>query len=101
MNKTELVSFIAEKSEGALTKKQAELAVNLFEDAVVEALRNGDKLQLVGFMSVEPVGRNARKGRNPQTGEEMEIPAKMDVKIKAGKRLEKAVEGLNVNDFLK
>lgn len=101
MNKTELVSFIAEKSEGILTKKQAELAVNLFEYAVEEALRNGDKLQLVGFMSIEPVGRNARKGRNPQTGEEIEIPAKMDVKIKAGKRLEKAVEGLNVNDFLK
>jgi len=101
MNKGELVDYMVEKAEGALTKKQAELAVDLYHDAVVDTLKAGKKFNMIGMYGIEPVGRNARKGHNPQTGEEIEIAAKVGVKSKPGKRLEEAVSGLDVNQFLK
>jgi DNA-binding protein HU-beta len=101
MNKNDLVQFISENSEDKLSKKQSELALDLLWDGVVEALKKGDKVQLVGNITIEPVGRAERKGHNPQTNEDITIPAKMGVKLKPGKRLESAVEGLNVADYLK
>lgn len=101
MNKSELVAYIAEKSEGVLTKKAAELAVDLFGDAIVETIKNGDKVTLVGLLTAEPAGRKARKGHNPQTGETLQIPAKMSIKLKPGKRLEEAVADLDVEQFIK
>jgi DNA-binding protein HU-beta len=101
MNKSELVTYIAENSEDKLSKKQAELAVDLFGDGIVDALKKGEKVQLVGLLTAEPVGRAERKGHNPQSGEGINIEAKMSVKTKPGKRLEDAVLGLNIADFLK
>ncbi|ADD03356.1 histone family protein DNA-binding protein [Thermoanaerobacter mathranii subsp. mathranii str. A3] len=89
MNKADLVAKIAEKSE--LTKKDAEKALNAFIEAVEEALKNGDKVQLVGFGTFEVRERAERKGRNPQTREEITIPASKAPIFKAGKALKDLV----------
>ena len=89
MNKSELVSSMAEKS--GLTKKDAEKALKAFEETLTEALINGSKIQMVGFMSFEVSERAAREGRNPQTGEPMQIPASKTVKFKVGKALKDAI----------
>ena len=85
MNKTELVAEIAEKA--GLSKKDSEAAVKAFIDAVSESLKKGDKGQLVGFGTFEVSERPARTGRNPQTGETIEIAASRTPKFKAGKAL--------------
>lgn len=85
MNKSELVASIAEKSD--LSKKDAEKALNAFIESVEEALANGDKIQLVGFGTFEVRERAARKGRNPQTKEEINIPATKAPVFKVGKGL--------------
>ena len=90
MNKTELVSSIAEKSE--LTKKDAEKAVNALFASIEEALARGEKVQLVGFGTFEVRERKARTGRNPQTGEEIQIAAAKVPAFKPGKALKEAVE---------
>ena len=73
MNKTELIAEVAEKAE--LSKKDAEAAVSAVIDVITEALRRGEKVQLVGFGSFEVKTRAERMGRNPQTKEEIPIPA--------------------------
>jgi DNA-binding protein HU-beta len=85
MNKTELVAAIAEKTE--LSKKDAEKALKAFTDVVAEQLKNGEKVQLVGFGTFEVSERPAREGRNPLTGEKMQIKASKTPKFKAGKAL--------------
>ncbi|NPV26918.1 MAG: HU family DNA-binding protein [Firmicutes bacterium] len=89
MNKTELVSSVAEKTD--ITKKEAEKVVTAVFESIEEALGRGDKVQLVGFGTFEVRTREARKGRNPQTGEEIEIPATKVPAFKAGKALKDAV----------
>ncbi len=83
MNKTELVAVMAEKAN--ISKKDAEKALAAFTDAVAEPLKNGDKVQLVGFGTFETSERTAREGRNPRTGESMTIAACKAPKFKAGK----------------
>ena len=85
MNKTELIAEVAEKAE--LSKKDAEAALKAFTDVVAEELKKGEKIQLVGFGTFEVSERQARTGRNPQTGAEMTIPASKAPKFKAGKAL--------------
>ena len=85
MNKTELVAAIAEQTN--LSKKDAEAALKAFIDVVSEELKKGEKVQLVGFGTFEVSERAAREGRNPQTGETMEIKASKTPKFKAGKAL--------------
>jgi len=89
VNKTELVASVAEKS--GLKKKDAEMAVNAFFEAVQQALEKGDKVQVIGFGTFEVKERAARKGRNPQTGKEIDIPAAKNPVFKAGKQLKDAV----------
>ena len=86
---TELIAAIAAKTGD--TKKGAEASVNAFVDVVTEALTEGDKVQLVGFGSFEVRKRAARKGRNPQTKEEIKIPASKAPVFKAGKALKDLV----------
>lgn len=90
MNKNELVASMAEKS--GLTKKDAENALKVFVDTIQQALSEGDKVQLVGFGSFEVRERAERKGRNPQTKEEIIIPASKAPVFKAGKALKDALE---------
>ena len=85
MNKGELIAKIAEESK--LTKKAAEAALDAFVASVEEALKKGDKVQLVGFGTFEVRQRAARKGRNPQTKAEIKIPASKAPVFKAGKAL--------------
>jgi len=90
MNRTELVSAIAEKS--GITKKDAEGVLSATIDSITSALKSGDKVQLVGFGTFETRKRAARKGRNPQTGEEITISAATTPVFKAGKALKDAVK---------
>ena len=89
MNKAELIAKIAEESK--LTKKAAETALDAFVTSVEEALKNGEKVQLVGFGTFEVRERAARKGRNPQTKAEIKIPASKAPVFKAGKALKDLV----------
>lgn len=85
MNKGELIDAIA-KGAG-VTKTQAQDALETFTKAVTSALKKGDKVTLVGFGTFSSTKRAARKGRNPQTGKEINIAAKKVAKFKAGKEL--------------
>ena len=89
MNKSDLVAAIAAKTGD--TKKSAEETLNAFVSVVTDALVKGDKVQLVGFGSFEVRKRAARKGRNPQTKEEIKIPASKAPVFKAGKALKDLV----------
>ena len=89
MNKTELVAALTEKS--GLTKKDAEKVLNDLVDIVTDALVAGEKVQIVGFMSAEVKARPERKARNPQTREDIVIPASKAPVFKAGKALKDAV----------
>ena len=90
MNKADLVSMIAAKSN--LTKKDSESALNAFVESVTEALKADDKVVLVGFGSFETKKRAARKGKNPQTGAIIDIPAATVPAFKVGKALKDAVK---------
>lgn len=83
MNKKELIEKIAEKS--GLKKTEAEKSLKAFEEAIVDALKEGEKVTLVGFGTFSVSERKERKGRNPQTKTEITIPAKRVPKFTAGK----------------
>lgn len=85
MNKSELIDSIAEKS--GLNKTQAGDALNAVMDSIGDALEAGDSISLVGFGTFSVKDRKARTGRNPKTGEELNIPASKVPSFKAGKNL--------------
>ena len=90
LNRTELIAKIADES--GLTKTDADKAISALQTVLVDALAAGEAVKITGLMSVERTERAARKGRNPRTGEEIEIPAGYGVKISAGSTLKKAVQ---------
>jgi DNA-binding protein HU-beta len=85
MNKAELIDAIAASS--GLTKSDAKKALDAFVESTTDTLKKGDRISLVGFGSFSVSERKARTGRNPQTGKEIQIPAKKVVKFKAGSDL--------------
>lgn len=90
MNKADLVASVA--NETKLTKKDAEVAVNAVIEGIQDALKNGDKVQIIGFGTFEVRTRKARQGRNPRNpGETIEIPASKAPVFKAGKSLKDIV----------
>lgn len=89
MNKTELINKVAEATQ--MTKKDAAKSVEAVFEAITDSLRSGDKVQLIGFGNFEVRERAARKGRNPQTGEEIDIPATKAPVFKPGKQLKEEV----------
>lgn len=89
-NKADLVEKVAQKTE--LTKKDATAAVEAVFGTIEELLADGDRVQIIGFGTFEVRNRAARKGRNPQTGEEIEIAATRVPGFKAGKALKEAVK---------
>lgn len=89
MNKSDLITALASKAE--LSKKDAEKALGAFVDVVTEALKNGDKVQLVGFGTFESKVRPARTARNPRTGEEIKIEASKTASFKVGKALKDSI----------
>ena len=88
MTKTELIATVADKS--GLDRKQSEKAVAAIFDSIKKALIEGDKVQIIGFGTFENRTRSARKGRNPRTGAEIDIPASKLPSFKAGKGLKEA-----------
>ncbi|MES5949367.1 HU family DNA-binding protein [Bacillus toyonensis] len=90
MNKTELIKVVADKAE--LTLKDAATATQAVLDAITNTLANEEKVQILGFGTFEVRERSARTGRNPQTGEEMQIAASKAPAFKAGKELKEAVK---------
>lgn len=80
MNKTELIEAVASKAE--ITKKDAERAINAFTNVVADALVDGDRVQIIGFGTFEVAERAARQGRNPKTGETVQIAASKAPKFK-------------------
>jgi DNA-binding protein HU-beta len=92
MNKAELVVNVAQKVKS--TKKDADKFVTATLDAILETLGKQEDIKLVGFGNFSVKNRASRKGRNPQTGEEIQIPAKKGVGFKPGKLMKDAVEGI-------
>ncbi|TDQ41537.1 HU family DNA-binding protein [Aureibacillus halotolerans] len=90
MNKTDLINAVSETAE--LSKKEATQAVDAVFESISDALKSGDKVQLIGFGNFEVRERAARKGRNPQTGAEIEIPASKVPAFKPGKALKDVVK---------
>lgn len=90
MNKIELITGMAEKAE--ISKKDAEKALNAFTNIIADTLVDGDKVSITGFGTFEVVERAARTGRNPQTGESIQIQASKSPKFKAGKALKDAIK---------
>ena len=91
MNKTQFVEAVAAKA--GIKKKEAEAAVNAMTDVIAEALKAGDKVQLIGFGTFEVKEVAAREGRNPKTGETIKIAASKCPAFSAGKGLKDAVNG--------
>ena len=89
MNKAELVEEVASRT--GLTKKAARETVDTITSAITDSLARGEKVTLVGFGSFKVRKRNPRRGRNPQTGKEIQIPAKDVPKFEPGKNLKEAV----------
>ncbi|SEP68305.1 HU family DNA-binding protein [Piscibacillus halophilus] len=90
MNKTDLVNSVAEQAD--LSKKDAAKAVDAVLESITGSLKNSEKVQLIGFGNFEVRERSARKGRNPQTGKEIDIPASKVPAFKPGKALKDAVK---------
>jgi DNA-binding protein HU-beta len=90
MNKTELIKAVSEKAE--LTQKDAAKVLDSVLETITNSLANDDKVQIIGFGTFEVRERSARKGRNPQTGEEIEIAATKAPAFKPGKELKEAVK---------
>lgn len=89
MTRLELAAAVAEKS--GVERKEAEKVLKAFVDVVTEEMKNGGKVQLVGFGTFETAVREARTGRNPRTGENMEIAASRVPKFKPGRTLKDIV----------
>ncbi|SFB88396.1 DNA-binding protein HU-beta [Alkalibacterium subtropicum] len=89
-NKAELIEKVASSAD--LTKKDATAAVEAVFESIKDTLADGEKVQIIGFGNFEVRDRAARKGRNPQTGEEIQIPATKVPAFKAGKALKDAVK---------
>ncbi len=89
MNKTELINAVAEKT--GLSKKDSDKAVNAVIDTIIETMKAGDKVTIIGFGAFEAKERAARIGRNPVSGAEIRIPATRVPQFKAGKALKDAI----------
>ncbi len=89
MNKAELIAAVAEKTN--LSRKDVDNVVNTMLDTIMDTLRNGDKVSLVGFGSFEAKERPARKGHNPMTGEVIDIKASKAPSFKPGKSLKETL----------
>ncbi|OPH61737.1 DNA-binding protein [Paenibacillus ferrarius] len=89
MNKSELINVVVEKTD--MTKKDVTLALETTLEVITETLASGDSVKLVGFGNFETRKRSARKGRNPQSGAEIEIPESKNAAWKPAKAVKDAV----------
>ncbi|GFZ83776.1 transcriptional regulator [Rickettsiales bacterium] len=89
MNKSELINAIAARS--GVSRKIVEQVFSALIEVIKDTLRRGEKIRLVGILLIEVVQRAAKKGRNPRTGVEINIPATKQIRFKSGKQLKDAV----------
>ena len=94
MNKSELVSAIAKRAD--VPASTVNSVVDALQEELVEAITRGEKVAISGLLTVERPQRSARTGRNPQTGESIDIPAANTVKVTAGSNLKKAASSIPV-----
>ena len=94
MNKSELVSAIAKRAD--VPASTVNSVVDALQEELVEAITRGEKVAVTGLLTVERTQRSARTGRNPQTGESIDIPAANTVKVTAGSNLKKAASSIPV-----
>lgn len=99
MNKQEFIKAIAQ--EVGMTQVQVGKVIDCFEQLTYKAIANKDKIQWTGFINIKPVYRSERKGYDPIRKEAMDIAPTVGISVKAGEKLRKSVEGLNVADFYK
>lgn len=90
INRSDLVALLAEKA--GTSKTDADAVLSAFGDALIESVGKGEKVQIPGLLTVERVERAARTGRNPATGETLDIPAGFGVKVTPGSKLKAAVK---------
>jgi len=90
VNRSELVAAVADSA--GTSKTDADAVLNALGDTLVDAVKKGEKVQIPGLLTVERVERAARTGRNPATGETLNIPAGYGVKVSAGSKLKNAVK---------
>ncbi|MEA1963777.1 MAG: HU family DNA-binding protein [Candidatus Aerophobetes bacterium] len=90
MNKAGLIGAISDKT--GIAKKEAKNILDAVTETIINTLSNDGKVTLVGFGTFQVIERKTRRGRNPQTGEEMQIPAKKVPKFRAGKKLRETVK---------
>lgn len=94
MNRTELVAAVA--TESGVSKEQADAVLSALATTLESALARGEKVQVTGVFTIERGSRSARRGRNPQTGEAIDIPASYSAKLTAGRRLKEAATSAGV-----
>ena len=94
MNKSELVSAIAKRAD--VSTSTVDSVLSGLQDEIVDAITRGEKVAVSGLITVERTQRSARTGRNPQTGESIDIPAANTVKVTAGSSLKKAAGSVPV-----
>nr|WP_299037708.1 HU family DNA-binding protein [uncultured Pseudokineococcus sp.] len=92
MNRSQLVQKISDKIDGDLSQSDVDKVIGGFADVLIEAVSQGEGVQIQGLLTVETVERAARQGRNPRTGESIEIAATTGVSIKAGSKLKAAAK---------
>lgn len=88
--RSDLVATLADKAD--VTKAQADAVLSALSDTILDAVKKGDKLAIPGILAIEKVARKARTGRNPATGETINIPAGFGVKVSAGSKLKSAAK---------
>jgi len=93
INRSQLVQKISDKVGGDLSQSDVDKVIGGFADVLTEAVSQGESVQIQGLLTVETVDRAARQGRNPRTGESIEIAATTGVSIKAGSKLKAAAKG--------
>jgi len=91
MNKSDVVEIISQKV--GVSKTDTDKVIMAFFNLAAETVSDGEKLTIPGWISFEQVHRSAREGRNPSTGEILQIPARKAVKVSAGAKLKKAAQG--------
>lgn len=90
ISRSDLVSALSDKSD--VTKKDVDAVLNALSDVLIDSVGKGEKVSIPGILSVERVSRAARTGRNPATGETIDIPAGFGVKVSAGSKLKAAAK---------
>lgn len=99
VQRKDIIKDIHERTDGLLTVKEVELIVSLYEEAISDFISEAYKVQLSGFLTLEPVVQAARTGRHIVTGERLNVPEKPSIKLRQGRAIKRALEAMSVDDI--